>query len=68
MKSLKNLIKAPAEARLSTPEEPQVFQDTEPAYSEMQQDAIRDHFLWQQAYELSFAPGQYLTARPSPSH
>jgi hypothetical protein len=36
MESLKNLITAPAEALLSTSEDPQVFQDTELAYSEMQ--------------------------------
>ncbi|MCC2648074.1 MAG: hypothetical protein K0R16_877 [Nitrososphaeraceae archaeon] len=38
MKSLKNLITAPAEALLSTPEDPQVFQDIELVYSEMQQN------------------------------
>lgn len=38
MKSLKNLITAPAEALLSTPEDPPVLEGTELAYSEMQQN------------------------------
>ena len=62
MKSLKNLITAPAEALLSTPEDPLVFQDTELAYSEMQQDTIWDRISLQQTYELSFGSGRYLTA------
>jgi hypothetical protein len=45
MKSLKNLITAPVEDLLLTPEDPQVFQDIELVYSEMQKCHSRPYFM-----------------------